>query len=74
MGLIQISKLHQGNHKALPLHDTMICRGNPLWLPLCEAFPSNDSSTETDNLENDLLMIIITFGILLDLFEMPNYL
>jgi len=23
----------KGNHKGLPLHKIMICRGNPLWLP-----------------------------------------
>ena len=24
----------KGNHKGLPLRNMMICRGNPLWLPL----------------------------------------
>ena len=45
-GLIQIGKLPKGNQKGLPLQTIAKQWGNPLKLPLCEAFPFNDSSAQ----------------------------
>jgi len=45
MEFIQIKRI-MDNQIGLPLHKTMVCRGNPLALK-CENFPFNDPSTTT---------------------------